>query len=918
MAISEFLVGQRWISASEPELGLGMVLAVEANRVTILFLASNERRVYAQDNSPLTRVRFLPDDKIETADGEHLTVKSVTEEQGLLRYQAMADDGNIVLIDEMELSHHSQFNKPQDKLFIGQTESGRWFSLRYQTWNYLHQLHKSDAKGLLGARASLIPHQLYIAHEVARRDKVRVMLADEVGLGKTIEAGLILHHRLQMGLSSRVMVMVPESLLHQWLVEMLRRFNLKFSLFDESRCLALDEDNPFLSEQLVLCSLDFFERNPHRQVQAIQANWDVVVVDEAHHLQWSEGVPSHAYLFVEQLAQFADGLMLLTATPEQLGKQTHFAQLRLLDPDRFHSFELFLEEERQFEPIAQLAEKIVHERILNEADKSSLATYIDQNLCAKFLQDANAGGVTQDVIDQLIDRHGTGRILFRNSRHVVQGFPVREFYAYPLQPENEEGDATYLAWLVEKIKQLADEQVLLICQQAETALRLQKSLREKYAINAAAFHEGMSIIERDRAAAYFADEEANVRILLCSEIGSEGRNFQFVHHLILLALPENPDLLQQRIGRLDRIGQKQTIKIHVPYIVGSKQHSLCQWYAEGLGLFQANSNAASEVYRVQKGALEQVCASDDQKGLQVLVDSSRALIQKVEVEMHQSRDLLLEFNSCRKDIAEQLINTIENLSQPDALWAYMEDIFEYFGVDSEYHSKACAILQAGQAQRVSQFPYVPEGGVTVTVSRDVALAREDMQYLSWEHPMVVSAMDLVVSDNVGSAALSVIKHQQLKPGQYLLECLFLIECSAPLTLQLNRFLPATPIRILIDQAQKDLTEQIAHEELVELVHKFEAEQITAFMGSEHKNINAIIAHAERSAEIAMQAVISQANTRMLKISAEEIKRLEALSQLNLSIKPEEIEALKDRTIASHGYIRDAKLRLDAVRFIIAS
>ncbi|MCF7969738.1 MAG: RNA polymerase-associated protein RapA [Methylococcaceae bacterium] len=915
--MSEFVVGQRWISASEPELGLGLVLAVEANRVTILFLASNEHRVYAQDNSPLTRVRFLPDDKIETEDGDHLTVKSVTEEQGLLRYHAMAEGGNIVLIDEMELSHHSQFNKPQDKLFIGQAESGRWFSLRYQTWNYLHQLHKSDVKGLLGARASLIPHQLYIAHEVARRDKVRVMLADEVGLGKTIEAGLILHHRLQMGLSSRIMIVVPESLLHQWLVEMLRRFNLKFSLFDESRCLAIDEDNPFLNEQLVLCSLDFFEENPHRQAQAVQANWDIVVVDEAHHLQWSEGVPSPAYLFVEQLTQFANGLILLTATPEQLGKQTHFAQLRLLDPDRFHSFELFLEEERQFEPIAQLAEKIVNERILNEMDRSRLATYIDQNLCAKFLQDANASGLIQDVIDQLIDRHGTGRILFRNSRHVVQGFPVREFYAYPLTGDAENSDV-YLVWLMQKIKQLGDEQVLLICRHAETALHLQKSLREKHAINAAAFHEGMSIIERDRAAAYFADEDARVRILLCSEIGSEGRNFQFVHHLILLDLPENPDLLQQRIGRLDRIGQKQTIKIHVPYVVGSKQHSLCRWYAEGLGLFQANSNAASEVYRVQKEFVEQVCVSADQQGLQALVDSSRALIEKVEAEMHQSRDLLLEFNSCRKDIAEQLIETIRRLAQPDALWAYMEDIFEYFGVDSEYHSKACAILQTGQAQRVSQFPYVPEDGVTVTVSRDVALAREDMQYLTWEHPMVTSAMDLILSDNVGNAALSVIQHQQLKPGQYLLECLFLIECSAPLTLQLNRFLPATPIRILIDQKQKELTEQIAHEELIELVHKFEVEQITAFMGSEHKNIKAMIIDAERSAEIAMQAVIAQANRDMLKISAEEIKRLEALSQVNPSIKLEEIEALKDRTIASHGYIRDAKLRLDAVRFIIVN
>jgi len=84
----------------------------------------------------------------------------------------------------------------------------------------------------------------------------------------------------------------------------------------------------------------------------------------------------------------------------------------------------------------------------------------------------------------------------------------------------------------------------------------------------------MSIIERDRAAAFFADEESSARLLICSEIGSEGRNFQFVHHLILWDLPTNPDLLQQRIGRLDRIGQKHVIQIHVPYIENSVQTTL--------------------------------------------------------------------------------------------------------------------------------------------------------------------------------------------------------------------------------------------------------------------------------------------------------------------------------------------------------
>ncbi|NOR81235.1 MAG: RNA polymerase-associated protein RapA, partial [Methyloprofundus sp.] len=471
---------------------------------------------------------------------------------------------------------------------------------------------------------------------------------------------------------------------------------------------------------------------------------------------------------------------------------------------------------------------------------------------------------------------------------------------------------------VAQLKVLNDVQVLLICKHAETVLFLQKSLRDKYAINIAAFHEGMSIIERDRAAAYFADQDAQVQVLLCSEIGSEGRNFQFVHHLILLDLPENPDLLQQRIGRLDRIGQKHIIKIHVPYIEGSLQHSLCRWYAEGLALFQANSNAASEVYQLQRHDIESVCADFDQGAVDGLVDNAKVLMQKVAAEMHQSRDLLLELNSCRKEVAEQLIYDVQDMSNAPLLWRYMEDIFDCFGVDSEYHSEDCAILTMGETQRVTHFPYVPEDGVTVTVSRDVALAREDMQYLSWEHPMVVAGMDLVLSDNIGNAAISVVKHAELSAGQYLLECLFLVECSAPMELQLSRFLPATPIRILIDQNKQDLTEQIVHDDLLELVDKIENEQITAFMSGEYKNITAMLAIAEQRAEIIMQDVIAKASALMLQVLAREIKRLDALSKVNPGIKTEEIDASKEKAIVSHGYISDAKLRLDAVRFIITS
>ena len=138
--MNSFLVGQRWVSSSEPELGLGIVSDVLANRVSILFLACNERRDYALDNSPLTRVQFLVDDKIETDDGVTGVVCDVLEQEGRMRYRIIYQN-NSLMVDEMDLSPHMQFNKPQDKLFLGQAETGRWFSLRYKTWQHIHNLH---------------------------------------------------------------------------------------------------------------------------------------------------------------------------------------------------------------------------------------------------------------------------------------------------------------------------------------------------------------------------------------------------------------------------------------------------------------------------------------------------------------------------------------------------------------------------------------------------------------------------------------------------------------------------------------------------------------------------------------------------------------------------------------------------------
>jgi len=922
--MNEFIPGQRWISNTESELGLGMILEAGFNRVTVLFLATGDKRIYARDNAPLTRVQFAVGDAIESAEYLQITVQQVQQNQGLLTYIGLDADGMLQQIDEMELNHHIQFNKPQDRLFTGQFDPTAWFKLRYETWQRQQKHQQSTVKGLQGARASLIPHQIYIAHQAANRVAPRVMLADEVGLGKTIEAGLIIQHRLINNLSRRVLIVVPEPLMYQWLVEMLRRFNLRFSLLDETRCMTCEEDNPFSAEQLVLCSQQFFADFPERQPQALEAGWDLVVVDEAHHLQWSEEAPSSDYLFVERLALESQGLVLLTATPEQLGKESHFARLRLLDPDRFYSFAQFLNEERQFAPVAELSSRLFSAKALTADEQSQLKDLLKHDnvdkLLAQFNDDPTDSATREELIRLLLDHHGTGRILFRNSRHTVRGFPDRQRYGYPLSgtATSSLAESPYLQWLVAQLKQLGDEKALLICKQADTAIQLEQLLRQHVGHTAAVFHEGMSIVERDRAAAFFADEESRAQVLICSEIGSEGRNFQFVRHLILFDLPRNPDLLQQRIGRLDRIGQKHVIQIHIPYLEGSEQQLLFRWYDEGLDAFRHNCSGAGQVAKLLETELAAMVENHDPVAIDTFIAKTRELTAQIEQELQNGRDQLLELNSCRPAEADALIKEIQANESDGTLWPYMEAIFDCYGVDVEYHSKDCHILWPSESLRISHFPMLQDDGLTVTVNRDIALAREDMQFLTTEHPMVLAAMDLVLSSETGNAAVSVVKHPQIKAGQFLLELLFVVECSAPDELQIGRFLPHTPLRILIDQNRKDLTAIISHNSLQETGDSFDKTQISQFLHSQRQLIQDMIKVGEQQAQSRMQALITESGNRMIALMTGEIKRMVRLKKINPSIKDQDVEQAKEMTMQAHESIQDAQLRLDAVRFVISS
>ncbi len=959
-----FVPGQRWVSNTESELGLGIVVENENRRVTLSFPAAGERRVYATDNAPLSRVIYDVGETITDDEGLTIKVQQRHDNKGCIIYGGATADGEPAIIAELDLDSFVQFSRPLDRLFAGQIDKNNSFILRTETLAHQHRHARSSAYGLLGPRVQLLPHQFYIAQQVAARYHPRVLLADEVGLGKTIEAGLIVHQQLLCGRAKRVLIIVPDSLVHQWLVEMLRRFNLHFTILDEETCVAIetggDEDaeetsdgeaeNPFDSAQLVLAGLSLLVDNPARRDQALAASWDLMVVDEAHHLSWHEDAVSPAYAAVEALARAAAGLILITATPEQLGLEGHFARLRLLDPDRYHDLAEFRAEEERYRPVAELI------TALRDADPATdftvddslprrLAEFLDPATIATLVaaSPAERGGLIDEVIRNLLDRQGTGRVLYRNCRDTVAGFPARELHAYRLAPSAAYGAAAAtapvelcllpetllgdtwiatdprVAWLADWLAAHRGEKVLVICARAATAIALEEHLRVRCGIRSAVFHEGLGLVQRDRAAAYFADEQENAEALICSEIGSEGRNFQFAHHLVLFDLPLNPDLLEQRIGRLDRIGQRHTVQIHVPVLDNTATAVLLRWFHEGLDAFESVFPAGRILFDEFEPSLRAcLAAPTDTPAIDELIAATQAHAQATREALSRGRDRLLELNSYDDAQAMSVIEALSEAARKLELADYMEGVFDFFGVDQQPHGPLSVVVHPSDQMLCHSFPGLPEGGITGTYDRIEALTHEDMHFLTWEHPMVTGAMDMMLSGEFGNATLCTLKAPFLKPGTLLLEAIFVVSCPGPRHLQLSRYLPQASLRIVVDRDRRDLTSVLTPERIdgiIETIKKHVAQEVAKHARAE---ITAMAARATEIAEAALGGLRAEAVQHARDAQAAELARLEALAAVNPNIRAEEIEFRRDYASMLVEVLGNATVRLDAVRVGLAT
>ena len=939
-------VGQRCVSEREPELGLGLVAELDRTRITVEFPATREKRIYARGTPVLKQVRFGVGETVAARDGTALVIEEVVEEEGLLVYV-----GGGCRLREDVISDITSVGSPVERILSGQADPMEVFELRQRTLLGQARIRQSEVRGFLGGRLELIPHQFYILHEVSNRQIPRVLLADEVGLGKTIEACLILQRMLVTGRAKRALILVPEPLVHQWFVELLRRFNQWFTLFDEERCVTCEAadagKNPFLSAQLGLCAVGFLAGNAARAEQAVAAGWDLLIVDEAHHLGWTPEAASPEYALVEKLTAKTLGLLLLTATPTQLGLEGHFARLRLLDPHRYNDLARYIADTERFGAVAGVAEKLVEGKKITAKDTATLREIFDRDAerLAELLAELATGkdGAREDLLRTLLDQHGTGRVVFRNTRAAMSGFPVRKYCPAPLEGatptlltriarelEAEERcdiseiryafkDDPRIDWLVSFLKKTSPAKVLLICRSERKLLAIEAAVKDRVNFKIGLFHEGLPLVARDRQAAWFAEPDG-AQLLLCSEIGSEGRNFQFAHHLVLFDLPFNPGIVEQRIGRLDRIGQTETIRVHVPYVIGGADECVAEWYHRGLGALETPLQAGDDYHAAFKDhllALATGCVEGRGRTtpaqLDELVAETATFHTALAAKLKKGRDRLLELNSFDREVAGRVIERVRAADADPFLKRFLGELFDHFGVRVKDHEEGDVSLDANHAY-VEGFPSIPRDGLLATFDRRRAIVREDIRFLSADHPLVQDTIDLLVDSPAGTTAFCTL--EAAKPN-LLLEAIFVLESISDGRWQIDRFLAPTPVRVLLDIHGQDLTSDPDAEGWMGDLEDAPLPRFLERPGFNAHLLKNMVEAATEKAKALAKTLKQNAREAAAAALTAELQRLVDLAKVNDHVSPKEIELARRQVLQTRTAIEQARLRLVSLRMIVA-
>lgn len=857
-----------------PQYGLGIVEHLDDTCITVEF-DTGQRHTFPRSPNQLSRATWPIDSVVMVrSKGTVGVVRHCTMEQNLCKYRIeLSISGSVINVLEGGISDRdsgSSVVDPLEGLLERRFDHPRLFYARMIA-HYLDCSRQTLVSTGATARIDPRPHQISVARRVVTAPRPRFLLADEVGLGKTIEAGLVIQELRARGVLQRVLVVVPANLTYQWCTELDQKFNERFTVYDANvvRQLRIEHPgrNPWLARNNIILSHGYIEHNERLWDEIAAVPWDMVVVDEAHHVRrrQTSGDRREAtllYRFASRLSERTRGLLLLTATPMQLQTFELFSLIELLDCGLFYNYDHF-EEQRQ-------ANRIINTLIreLDQFDREGetppadlpqrVHTHLDPEHHPLVDQLHRSAVARQRLIDLLSERHLLSEVMIRNRKRVIGEFTRRRPHIIPVElspaertlydsvtryvresyqqlDQRRRGVVGFLLvayqrrltsctyafrrtidrrlqklrsalaqietmpdWSadeelddvlgrldqiafgtdpaaimleqreLERLRSLAlairtdnkyaafeqflaqlfahnpGEQVLIFTQFYDTLVYLQGQLSRRW--RTATFHGGMNTRDKDSAIEMFRSGAA--QILISTEAGGEGRNLQFCSVLVNYDLPWNPMKVEQRIGRIDRIGQKRDVLICNFALRGTVEDRVLDMLAHRIHIFEETvggldpilGELEADIQRIiLETPTEQVDRELERRGEMLELEIERAR-QAEEAQ----RDFVIDLRSFNRQI-QVVFDAEEQQRLLNASREWSTLMLRQVGAHVEPQPEGWLHVQLGKRSG-GILPEVSQRFFDITFDYHQAMESQRLEYGSFGHPLFDALIAYGTSD----------------------------------------------------------------------------------------------------------------------------------------------------------------------------
>ena len=794
---SQIVVGAlvQWTEADT----YGVVTGIENGMVQVRWDDEGYPSQFAAANPPLLRVDLMGQEvSVRSTGASAVAMEPAGSSTPAWRcFVAAAGGGQSLNISEADL-RPIPVNNPVERFRKGRIGSLKQYRLQEAT-RWYRGLHLYDELVSLGqVGVDIKPHQVSVVHKVITNYPHRFLLCDEVGLGKTIEAGMALKELRARGGARRVLVIAPPNLVRQWQFEMKSKFNESFAVLNTEYVKAMaaqgQTGNPFTYWDNVICSAAWLSA-PQRATQCAAVDWDLVIVDEAHHARSHRNgnrvTTTRLYRLVRNLAapeHFARrGILFLTATPMQLNTHEIYSLVELLDPALFPSEKHFEEHRKEIPGLSYLVERLTKQGfpLPDEPEETTVERVagwleLDETEAQRRL---SAGPESVKILaGELSNLHLLSAVMIRNRKAVVGGFMPRSAYRWEVDLTDEERTAleaveeyvqngfqmaegandsavgfvmvtfqklmassiaavkhsllrrfhsleqvskkvanqqsvdemedrldddvnasevvesvgtipnsegkelsllketlevlnriksdskslVLLERLAELFGDFPNEKVIVFTQFRETQRYLEEQLTARgWGVNL--FHGQMKPEDKDSAVDRFKNG-SGAQILISTEAGGEGRNFQFCHYLVNYDLPWNPMRVEQRIGRVDRIGQENAISIFNLWVKDTIEARVLEVLENRIQVFEETvggldailGETESDIKKIMRQAVEQRGRALEEYGQQL-----ELRVQDAREAERRLGDFIMDTKAFNQELAQQIADQPSPVSNED-------------------------------------------------------------------------------------------------------------------------------------------------------------------------------------------------------------------------------------------------------------